>query len=73
MAQEERYTWDLWLTDAGATGISFARGLSAPTSTMLVHAAPQTLNVEVRGGSGNLRPGGRELGWRGNQARERRA
>ena len=53
MALKEHYTWDLWLTDAGATGISFARGLSAPTSTLLVHAAPQTLNVEVRGSDGS--------------------
>ena len=52
MAQQEQYTWDLWLADAGATGINFARGLSAPTGTLLVHAAPQTLNVEVRGADG---------------------
>lgn len=61
MAQEDRYTWDLWLTDAGATGINFARGISAPTSTMLVHAAPQTLNVEVRGSDGRLIAKGENL------------
>lgn len=61
MAQEDRYTWDLWLTDAGATGISFARGISAPTSTMLVHAAPPALNVEVRGSDGRLIAKGENL------------
>jgi hypothetical protein len=61
MAQEEQYIWDLWLTDAGATGINFARGRAAATGMLLVHAAPQTLNVEVRGGDGRRLARGENL------------
>ena len=52
MAQQEQHLWDLWIADVGATGINFARGRTAPTNILLVHAAPQTLNVEVRTSDG---------------------
>jgi hypothetical protein len=39
--------WDLWIPGVGAVGISFARGRLAATDTLLVHAAPQKLTVEV--------------------------
>ena len=41
-------TWELWYPDAGATGLSFARGRVDPTEVMWVHAAPAALDVTVR-------------------------
>lgn len=41
-------TWDLWYPDAGATGISFARGRLDPTDVLWVHAAPPSLSATVR-------------------------
>ncbi len=32
--------WDLWYPQAGATGISFARGRLEETNVLLVHAPP---------------------------------
>lgn len=46
--------WDLWYPSAGAQGMSFARGRLDATDVMLVHAAPETLRVEVRDDDGNL-------------------
>jgi hypothetical protein len=39
--------WDLWMPDAGAQGLLFARGRLDTTDTLIVHAAPEKLNVEV--------------------------
>lgn len=47
MAQATLQTWDLWIPDVAAVGISFARGRLDPTDTLLVHAAPEKLTVEV--------------------------
>jgi hypothetical protein len=44
--------WDLWFPDAAAQGLSFARGRLDPTDVLLVHAAPQSLRVEVRDDDG---------------------
>ena len=51
MAKEQQL-WDLWIADVGATGISFARGRLDATDTMIVHAAPEKLHVEVRTSEG---------------------
>jgi hypothetical protein len=40
-------TWDLWFPEAGATGLSFARGRVDPVEVMWVHAAPATVAVTV--------------------------
>jgi hypothetical protein len=40
--------WDLWYPEAASQGMPFARGMTAPTEVMLVHAAPPVLRVEVR-------------------------
>ena len=40
--------WDLWFPQAGATGVSFARGRLDTTNVLLVHAPPPMLTVEVR-------------------------
>ena len=44
--------WDLWYPQAGATGISFARGRLDETKVLLVHAPPSMLTVEVRSEQG---------------------
>jgi hypothetical protein len=44
--------WDLWYPQAGATGISFARGRLDATNVLLVHAPPSMLTVEVRSEQG---------------------
>ena|SRR5207248_2071108 len=61
MAAKELHLWDLWIADAGATGISFARGRLDPTDTMIVHAAPEKLNVEVRNIAGTVIARGENL------------
>ena len=43
--------WDLWLPNAGATGLSFCRSRvdsDAASDRVFVHAAPPTLDVTVR-------------------------
>lgn len=45
-------TWTLWIPGAGATGIWFARGRLSPTETLLTHAAPEMLTVEIHDASG---------------------
>lgn len=44
--------WDLWYPQAGATGVSFARGRLDATSVLLVHAPPPVLTVEIRSDGG---------------------
>ena len=39
--------WDLWIPDVASVGVSFARGRLDATETLLVHAAPEKLTVEV--------------------------
>jgi hypothetical protein len=53
--------WDLWYPHGGATGVSFARGRLDATNVLLVHAAPQSLTVEVRTDAGQRVAQGRDL------------
>lgn len=56
--------WDLWLPDAGSTGVSFARSrvdAGAAGDRLLVHAAPSRLDVTVRGDSGEVLAKGEKL------------
>ena len=46
--------WDLWYPDAAAQGLPFARGRLDATDVLLVHAAPETLDVAVRNDEGQL-------------------
>lgn len=57
----ETYVWELRNPDGGAFGLEFARGTSAPTDVMLVHALPSRVNVEVRAWEGELLAKGRNL------------
>jgi len=61
MAHHLCQIWDLWIADTGATGISFARGRLDPTEVLLVHAAPQQLNIEVRDDPGAVLARGNDL------------
>jgi hypothetical protein len=54
-------TWDLWYSQAGSTGISFARGRLDETNILLVHAPPPVLTVEVRSDSGQRLAYGKDL------------
>lgn len=57
----QQYLWDVWIADVGATGISFARGRMDTLDTILVHAAPAQLNVELRTTDGELLAHGTNL------------
>ena len=61
MNSKEQQLWDLWIADVGATGISFARGRLDATDTLIVHAAPEKLNVEVRTTDGTVVAKGENL------------
>jgi len=59
--QKQFYLWDLWIANVGATGISFARGRLAPTKSIIVHAGPEKLQVEVRDNQGHIQARGDSL------------
>ena len=61
MPAQEQQVWDLWIPDVGATGISFARGRLDATNVIIVHAAPEKLNVEVCDDQGNVLARGENL------------
>ncbi|HEX2281944.1 MAG TPA: hypothetical protein VHG52_09315 [Thermomicrobiales bacterium] len=54
MTQGDHQIWDLWYPDAAAQGLPFARGRLAATDVLLVHAAPDTLDVVVRDDEGRV-------------------
>src|SRR5688572_24180554 len=54
--------WDLWYPSAAAQGLPFARGRLDATDLLLVHAAPDDLDVEVRTDDGHLVARGKGLG-----------
>ena len=57
-------TWDLWIPNVGATGLSFARTVvdgTAARDGVLVHAAPPKLEVTVRGEDGAVVATGTDL------------
>ena len=53
--------WDLWYPNAAAQGMPFARGRLDATAVLLVHAAPETLDVAVRTDDGRLLAQGKGL------------
>jgi hypothetical protein len=57
----EQQIWDLWIPDVGSQGLSFARGRCDETETLLVHAAPRHLSVDVWTDQGRLLARGRNL------------
>ncbi len=61
MASNTPETWDLWIPDVAARGISFARGRLDPHAIVLVHAAPERLDVAVLDDAGNALAHGKGL------------
>ncbi len=53
--------WDLWVPQAGSTGVSFARGRLAAADALFVHAPPPSLTVEIRSESGRRLAYGQDL------------
>jgi hypothetical protein len=53
--------WDLWFPNAAAQGIAFARGRLDAADVILVHAAPDALDVDVRTDDGRLVARGKDL------------
>ena len=45
--------WEVWYPNAAAQGLLFARGRMDHHDTILVHATPDSLRVEVRDDDGN--------------------
>jgi len=54
-------TWDLWIPDVAARGVSFARGRLDASDTLLVHAAPERMDVDVLDDNGAALVQGRSL------------
>lgn len=61
MTRGDHQIWDLWYPDAAAQGLPFARGRLAATDVLLVHAAPETLDVVVRDDEGQVLAQGSRL------------
>jgi hypothetical protein len=61
MADGQQQIWDLWYPNAAAQGLAFARGRLDATDVLLVHAAPETLDVAVRDDNGNVLAQGKTL------------
>lgn len=57
----ESQVWDLRINGVGAQGAPFARGRMDAASTVLVHAAPQVLDVSVQDDAGNVVAAGTSL------------
>jgi hypothetical protein len=57
----EAEIWELWYPNAAAQGLSFSRGRMDPADTVLVHAAPEALRVEVMSDEGERRAFGDQL------------
>jgi hypothetical protein len=53
--------WDLRSTDGGASGLAFARASLDPSRSILVHAPPSRLDVEVRSNGEHLIAVGHDL------------
>jgi hypothetical protein len=61
---QEIETWDLWFPGPGASGLPFARArinASDAAERILVHAAPQRLQVAVRDDAGKVLATGSDL------------
>ena len=61
MNEQALEIWDLWYPNAAANGIAFARSKIDSQIVVLVHAAPDVLDVTVRSGSGEVKAEGRAL------------
>ena len=53
--------WDIWYPNAGAQGLSFCRARIEHAERVFLHAAPDSLRVEVRDDDGSLLAFGDQL------------
>ena len=53
--------WTIWYPKAASTGLLVARGLLGSTDTLLLHAAPEVITVEVADGQGKPLATGKDL------------
>jgi hypothetical protein len=58
--------WGIWYPKAGATGLLLGRGMLETTQTVLIHAAPDVITVEVDDLDGNRVATGEELSRTGD-------
>ena len=58
--------WDLWYPNAGVQGLAFCRARLDQVEEVLVHAAPESLRVEVRADGGALLAKGDQLHLEGS-------
>jgi hypothetical protein len=58
--------WTVWYPKAASTGLLLARALLARTNTVLLHAAPEVITVEVSDADGNYLATGKDLEWTQN-------
>lgn len=56
-----QHIWDLWYPNAASQGLPIARGRLDETDVLLVHAAPDILDVDVRDDDGRLLARGQAL------------
>jgi hypothetical protein len=62
MAENESLQyWSVWYPKAAATGLLLGRGLIDPTETLLVHAVPEYITVEVTDEEGQRLAFGKDL------------
>lgn len=61
MANTSPQTWDLWIPDVAARGVSFARGRLDAHDALLVHAAPDRLDVDILDDAGVTLAQGKNL------------
>ncbi len=55
------HDWTVWFPDAAATGLLLARGRIEPSDTILLHAAPARISVEVTDEEGHRLAFGKNL------------
>jgi hypothetical protein len=53
--------WEVWYPRAAATGVLITRGQLEPTETILLHAAPEVITVEVSDNEGRRLAYGADL------------
>src|SRR5688572_25426412 len=61
MQQKPLQYWSVWYPKAAATGMHLTRSLIDPQATVLLHAAPDVITVEVHDRDGNRIASGKDL------------
>jgi hypothetical protein len=61
MPGNDLVTWEVWYPKAASTGLLHARGRLDPAGSILVHAVPDFVTVDVRDAQGNRIAFGQDL------------